>query len=144
MVITYSAIDDLISTLTAQWNTTSSGGSLPTLVREWEEKEVGLEGAQEEIIISAPIETVKPFALYGQAYWREATIKLDIRTFTSQARQTEIITEAERIILKNIRQSAPFLQIDLVESSTINHDYRNAWRHVITIKYKAVQDVVFT
>lgn len=144
MTITYDALDDLKAKLIAQWNATGAGGTQPTINIIWDKKEVGLDANQEEVLLTPVLETVKPFDLYGRAYWHEIPIKIDIRSWTTIARHEIIVKEVERIIQNIIRRNADgFIDLIYMDSESYNPDYRNMFRHVITLKYRSAVNHTF-
>jgi hypothetical protein len=146
-IITYDAIDDLKTALCTQWDATCVGGTKPTIDFVWDKKVVGFDGDSTERIMIEPLsEPIKPFDLYGTAYWHDLLIKIDIRSYKSGGitRQNQIVKEVSRII-KNIirRSSAGLLQVSINKSETRNQDYRNMYRHLIDLKYSDVESHTF-
>lgn len=146
-IITYDAICDLKTALCAQWNATCAGGTKPTIDFVWDKKVVGFDGDSTERIMIEPLsEPIRPFDLYGAAYWHDLLIKIDIRSYKSGGitRQNQIVKEVTRII-KNIirRSSAGLLQVSINKSETRNQDYRNMYRHLIDLKYSDVNSHTF-
>ena len=146
-IITYDAIDDLKTALCTQWDATCVGGTKPTIDFVWDKKVVGFDGDSTERIMIEPLsEPIKPFDLYGTAYWHDLLIKIDIRSYKTGGitRQNQIVKEVSRII-KNIirRSSAGLLQVSINKSETRNQDYRNMYRHLIDLKYSDVESHTF-
>lgn len=143
-VITYDAVLDLKTALCTEW---SAAGTKPTIDIVWDKKVVGFDSDNtERIIISASPESIKPFALHGDAHWQEVLITLDIRTYQTGGltRQNVVVKEVARI-LKNIirRNTQGFLQVIIGKSETKNQDYRNMFRHIQEVVYQDVNTHTF-
>jgi hypothetical protein len=144
----YDAILDLQSALCTQWNACACvcAGAKPTIDFEWDKKVVGFDGDNTERVIIKPLkEKIKIFDIYGRAHWHDVPIILDVRSYTGGiTRQNVIVKEVIRIIKNIIRRSAQgFLQVIIRDSETRNTDYRNMFRHLITLEYQDVDTVTF-
>ena len=143
---TYDAVLDLQCALCTQWDATCLGGVKPTIDFVWDKKLVGFDSDNTERVIMYPLKgPVKPFDIFGHAWWHDNPIRLDIRSYTGGiTRQNIIIKEVIRII-KNIIRRAPqgFIQVVMKDSETRNGDYRNMFRHFVTLQYESVDTVTF-
>ena len=140
--IIFDAVDDIICAIKSDWK------AGPTLRIEpvWEVKTVGFGSSRQEVIYVTPLtEQIKPFDLFGKAYWQELPIKLDVRTYRNIKRHTDVVKELHRIIKNIIRRDAEgFLQVVLKSSEPANTEIRNMFRQVITLHYISVETFTFT
>ena len=82
MITQYDAVEDVKVMLSANWDT-NAGGDKPDLQAIWDKKVSGLGGDMRDMILIQPRkERIKAFALFAQAFWHEAPISLDIRTYS--------------------------------------------------------------
>ncbi len=140
--ITYDAVDDIKSVIDTNWKE----GQEPRLELVWDIKAVGFGSSRQEVVYITPLtEQIKPFDLFGKAYWQELPIKLDVRTYRNIKRHKEVVKELHRII-KNIirRDTQGFLQVVLKSSEPVNTEIRNMFRQVITLHYISVETFTFT
>ena len=100
---------------------------------------------EERIIIEPLNEDIQLFALHGDAHKHELLIKIDMRSYSTLARQNAIVKEVSRIV-KNIvrRDSQGFLDIRPKGIQTLSPELRNMFRDVMTIIYRHVEDHTFT
>ena len=140
--IIYDAVDDIICAIKTQWK----GGATLRIEPVWEVKAVGFGSSRQEVMYVTPMtENIKPFDLFGKAYWQELPIKLDVRTYRNIKRHKEVVKELHRIIKNIIRRDADgFLQVVLKSSEPVNTEIRNMFRQVITLHYISVETFTFT
>ena len=147
-LIIYDVVADLKTRLTCDWNTMCVGPR-PDIQFFWDVKSTGFAGATQEVIIIQPLqEKIVPFALHGDAWKHELPVKIDIRTYSTRARQNSVTKEAGRI-LKNILRRAgasPIAFIDAILKGYESDDstYRNLFRGWFTIVYRDVTAFTFT
>jgi len=109
--ITYDVVADLEAELKCQW----AEGTTPRIDVIWDAKSVGLAGSKQETILIQPLkESIVAFQLHGDSWKHEIPVKIDIRTYTTIARQNLVVKETGRI-LKNILRRAsatiPFIDV---------------------------------
>ncbi len=144
-IVLYDAILSLQTELKCGWHT-DTGGNTVKAELVWEEKAVGIGNVKNERIFITPIrENITPFALHGDTYWHEIIMKVDIRTWTTLTRHNIVVKEIGRII-KNIIRNADdlFTDVIIMGNETLTPDYRNMFRHVITLKYRSAENHSFT
>ncbi len=140
--IIYDAVEDLRKEIDTKWKE----GAEPRIEFVWDIKAVGFGSSRQEVIYITPlVEQIKPFDLFGKAYWQELPIKLDVRTYRNIKRHSEVVKELHRII-KNIirRDTQGFLQVVLKSSEPVNTEIRNMFRQIITLHYISVETFTFT
>jgi len=145
-ISTYDAILDLQCILCTQWDATCQGGTKPTIDLVWDKKLVGFDSDSTERIIIEPLkEKIKGFDIFGQAWWHDVPVVIDIRTYTCGiTRQNTVVKEVVRIIKNSIRRNATgFIQVLIQGSESRNKDYRNMYRHIIDLTYNTVDTVTF-
>jgi len=146
-LITYDAILNLDCELTTQWNMCgcNPAGTAPLIQLVWEEKAVGIGNVKREYIFIEPInESIKPFQLHGDTWWHEVVIKVDIRSWTTLARHNTVVKETSRIIKNIIRSSDDnFVDVVIMGSESKSPEYRNIFRHIITLKYRSGESHTF-
>lgn len=143
-LITYDAVLNLQTELTCGWCCTCAG-TAPSVCLIWEEKAVGIGNIKQEFIFIEPInESIRPFQLHGDTWWHEVIIKVDIRTWTTLARHNTVVKETSRII-KNIIRNADdnFIDVIITGSESKTPEYRNIFRHIITLKYRSSESHTF-
>jgi len=140
--IIYDAVDDIICAIDTDWKE----GAEPRLEPVWEVKAVGFGSSRQEVIYVTPLtENIKPFDLFGKAYWQELPIKLDVRTYRNIQRHKVVVKELHRIIKNIIRRNTQgFLQVELKSSEPVNTEIRNMFRQIITLHYISVETFAFT
>jgi hypothetical protein len=147
MTTTYDAINDLKCALCTQWDGgPACAGAKPTIDFVWDKKLVGFGCDTTERIIIQPLkEDIKIFDLFGHAYWHDVPVKIDIRSYNGGiTRQNVIVTEVIRIIKNIIRRNVQgFIQVVIKGSETRNQDFRNMFRHIVTLQYEDVDTVAF-
>jgi len=141
-LITYDAILNLQTEICSDWGEAPK----PKIQLVWEEKAVGIGGTKKEYIFIEPItENIKPFQLHGDTWWHEVVIKIDIRTWSNLTRHNVVVKEVARIVKNIIRNSDDnFVDVIITGSESISPEYRNIFRHVITLKYRSAESHVFT
>ena len=140
--IIYDAVEDLRKEIDTNWREVRE----PRIEFVWDIKAVGFGSSRQEVIYITPlVEQIKPFDLFGKAYWQELPIKLDVRTYRNIKRHSEVVKELHRII-KNIirRDTQGFLQVVLKSSEPVNTEIRNMFRQIITLHYISVETFTFT
>lgn len=144
--ITYDAVADMVSAITAQWDGgTACAGTLPRIREVWNVKVVGFGSEnQEEIIIKPGYEQIEPFQLHGDTYWHTLPMEIDIRVYSSITRLNTVVKEVERIVKNMIRRDAQgFLQVVIKNSQSKVPEYRNMYRHCINLTYEAAKSHTF-
>ena len=140
--IIYDAVEDIRNELDTRWKQARE----PKIEEVWDIRAVGFGSSGQEVIYITPLtENIKPFDLFGKAYWQELPITLDVRTYTNIKRHKEVVKEIHRII-KNIirRHNQGFIQVILKSSEPMNTEIRNMFRQIITIHYISVESFTFT
>ena len=138
-IATYSVIDDIIDMLKTKWNT-SKAGTLPRIERIWDEKTIGFGdmGIKKGIILIEPMnESIKYFSLGGKNHLHGIDITLDIRSYQSLDRHSELVSEVARIIKSQIVRSGS-VDIRITGTEPLSRLYRNMFRHMIRIKYRRI------
>jgi len=145
--ILYDVVADLKTALKCDWNPCTV--SVPSVEFMWDVKATGFAGSVQNTIIIQPLgEAITPFALHGDAWMHELSVKIDIRTYGTLANHNTVIKEAGRV-LKNILRRAgetpvAFLDAILKGYESDDADYRNLFRGSFTIVYRDVTAFTFT
>ena len=141
-LITYDAVLNLQDEICSDWGESPK----PKILLVWEEKSVGIVNTKQEYIFIEPItESIKPFQLHGDTWWHEVVIKVDVRTWSNLTRHNVVVKETARIIKNIIRNSDDnFVDVIVTGSESMTPDYRNIFRHVITLKYRSAESHTFT
>ncbi len=146
-LILYDVVADLKTRIVTDWG--MCAGTVPKVDFIWDEKATGFVGSTREIILIQPLkEVITAFQLHGDVWRHDIPVKIDIRTYTTLARQNAVVKEVGRI-LKNILRRAgaspvPFIQAYLRGYESIDEKYRNMFRGVFTIMYLDVTGFTFT
>ena len=138
-IATYDVIDDVISMFKTKWNT-SSGGQIPRIERIWDEKTIGFGdmGIKKGIIIIEPMnESIKYFSLGGTNHLHGVDLTLDIRSYQSLDRHSELVSEVARIIKDQITRTGSE-DIRVVGTEPLSRLYRNMFRHMVRITYRKI------
>ena len=138
-IATYDVIDDVISMFKTKWNT-SSGGQIPRIIRVWDEKTIGFGdmGIKKGIIIIEPMnESIKYFSLGGTNHLHGVDLTLDIRSYQSLDRHSELVSEVARIIKDQIRRTGS-VDLRIMGTEPLSRLYRNMFRHMIRIRYRKI------
>jgi len=136
----YDAIDDMISILDTEWNTTNLDIPKPKFTKNWEEKAVGIiDDTQDIVVITPGSEKIDYFSLYGRDHLHYPVVIIDIRGYGTEARHRLVIDNIDRIIKAQVRRETSVPQYtDLRVTSTKNltHNYRNMYRQVMEATYR--------
>jgi len=138
-IATYDVIDDVISMFKTKWNT-SSGGQIPRIIRVWDEKTIGFGdmGIKKGIIIIEPMnESIKYFSLGGTNHLHGVDLTLDIRSYQSLDRHSELVSEVARIIKDQITRTGS-VDLRIMGTEPLSRLYRNMFRHMIRIRYRKI------
>ena len=138
-IATYNVIDDVISMFKTKWNT-SSGGQIPRIIRVWDEKTIGFGdmGIKKGIILIEPMnESIKYFSLGGTNHLHGVDLTLDIRSYQSLDRHSELVSEVARIIKDQITRTGS-VDLRIMGTEPLSRLYRNMFRHMIRIRYRKI------
>jgi len=138
-IATYDVIDDVISMFKTKWNT-SSGGQIPRIIRVWDEKTIGFGdmGIKKGIILIEPMnESIKYFSLGGTNHLHGVDLTLDIRSYQSLDRHSELVSEVARIIKDQITRTGS-VDLRIMGTEPLSRLYRNMFRHMIRIRYRKI------
>ena len=136
-IATYTVIDDVISMLKTKWNT-SSGGQIPRIERIWDEKTIGFGdmSIKKGIILIEPMnESIQYFSLGGTNHLHGVDLTLDIRSYQSLDRHSELVSEVARIIKNQIRRTGS-VDLRITGTEPLSRLYRNMFRHMIRLRYR--------
>ena len=138
-IATYTVIDDVISMLKTKWNT-SSGGQIPRIERIWDEKTIGFGdmSIKKGIILIEPMnESIQYFSLGGTNHLHGVDLTLDIRSYQSLDRHSELVSEVARIIKDEITRTGS-VDLRIMGTEPLSRLYRNMFRHMIRIRYRKI------
>jgi len=138
-IATYDVIDDVISMLKTKWNT-STGGEIPRIERIWDEKTIGFGdmSIKKGIILIEPMnEDVQYFSLGGANHLHGIDLTLDIRSYQSLNRHSELVSEVARIIKDQITRTGS-VDLRIMGTEPLSRLYRNMFRHMIRIRYRKI------
>ena len=138
-IATYDVIDDVISMFKTKWNT-SLGGVIPRIERIWDEKTIGFGdmGIKKGIILIEPMnESIKYFSLGGTNHLHGIDLTLDIRSYQSLNRHSELVSEVARIIKDQITRTGS-VDLRIMGTEPLSRLYRNMFRHMIRIRYRKI------
>ena len=138
-IATYTVIDDVISMLKTKWNT-SSCGQIPRIERIWDEKTIGFGdmSIKKGIILIEPMnESIQNFSLGGTNHLHGVDLTLDIRSYQSLDRHSELVSEVARIIKDQIRRTGS-VDLRITGTEPLSRLYRNMFRHMIRIQYRKI------
>ena len=138
-IATYSVIDDVIDMLKTKWNT-STGGTIPRIERIWDVKTIGFGdmGIKKGIILIEPMnESIKYFSLGGTNHLHGVDLTLDIRSYQSLDRHSELVSEVARIIKDQITRTGS-VDLRIMGTEPLSRLYRNMFRHMIRIRYRKI------
>ena len=136
-IATYDVIDDVMSMLKTKWNT-STGGPIPRIERIWDEKTIGFGdmSIKKGIILIEPMnEDVQYFSLGGANHLHGIDLTLDIRSYQSLNRHSELVSEVARIIKDQITRTGS-VDLRIMGTEPLSRLYRNMFRHMIRIRYR--------
>jgi len=135
----YDAIDDCIDMIKNKWNNTS-GGVVPRVERIWDEKTIGFGdmSIKKGIILIEPMnESIQYFSLGGTNHLHGIDLTLDIRSYQSLDRHSELVSEVARIIKDQIRRTGS-VDLRITGTEPLSRLYRNMFRHMIRIQYRKI------
>ena len=138
-IATYDVIDDVISMFKTKWNT-SLGGVIPRIERIWDEKTIGFGdmSIKKGIILIEPMnESIKYFSLGGTNHLHGVDLTLDIRSYQSLDRHSELVSEVARIIKDQITRTGS-VDLRIMGTEPLSRLYRNMFRHMIRIRYRKI------
>jgi len=138
-IATYDVIDDVISMLKTKWNT-SLGGEIPRIERIWDEKTIGFGdmSIKKGIILIEPMnEDIQYFSLGGANHLHGIDLTLDIRSYQSLNRHSELVSEVARIIKDQITRTGS-VDLRITGTEPLSRLYRNMFRHMIRIRYRKI------
>jgi hypothetical protein len=138
-IATYDVIDDVISMFKTKWNT-SLGGEIPRIERIWDEKTIGFGdmGIKKGIMLIEPMnESIKYFSLGGTNHLHGVDLTLDIRSYQSLDRHSELVSEVARIIKDQITRTGS-VDLRIMGTEPLSRLYRNMFRHMIRIRYRKI------
>ena len=138
-IATYDVIDDVTSMLKTKWNT-SLGGVIPRIERIWDEKTIGFGdmSIKKGIILIEPMnESVQYFSLGGTNHLHGIDLTLDIRSYQSLDRHSELVSEVARIIKDQITRTGS-VDLRIMGTEPLSRLYRNMFRHMIRIRYRKI------
>ena len=138
-IATYDVIDDVISMLKTKWNT-STGGEIPRIERIWDEKTIGFGdmSIKKCIILIEPMnEDVQYFSLGCTNHLHGIDLTLDVRSYQSLNRHSELVSEVARIIKDQIVRTGS-VDIRITGTEPLSRLYRNMFRHMIRIRYRKI------
>ena len=138
-IATYDVIDDVISMLKTKWNT-SLGGEIPRIERIWDEKTIGFGdmSIKKGIILIEPMnEDIQYFSLGGANHLHGIDLTLDIRSYQSLNRHSELVSEVARIIKDQITRTGS-VDLRIMGTEPLSRLYRNMFRHMIRIRYRKI------
>jgi len=136
-IATYDVIDVVISMLKTKWNT-STGGEIPRIERIWDEKTIGFGdmGIKKGIILIEPMnESIQYFSLGGTNHLHGIDLTLDIRSYQSLNRHSELVSEVARIIKDQITRTGS-VDLRITGTEPLSRLYRNMFRHMIRLRYR--------
>ena len=136
-IATYDVIDVVISMLKTKWNT-STGGEIPRIERIWDEKTIGFGdmSIKKGIILIEPMnESIQYFSLGGTNHLHGIDLTLDIRSYQSLDRHSELVSEVARIIKDQIRRTGS-VDLRITGTEPLSRLYRNMFRHMIRLRYR--------
>ena len=128
----YDTTKDLKNLIADNWTLSTK----PDITFVWEEKATGfMDDRRDFIIINPTNENPQYFSLYGQDFFHEIYLNIDIHTFQNMDHNQNIVNEVFSIIKTNIR-GTNYVDLILINSSHNNDLYRNIYRHNITVKFR--------
>tara|TARA_R110000803_G_scaffold110502_1_gene178876 strand:+ start:1054 stop:1476 length:423 start_codon:yes stop_codon:yes gene_type:complete len=134
-ISTYGVIDDIISMLNTQWNYDNDDAPKPRVVKNWEEKSVGIiDDLQDTIVVTPSSESIQYFSLYGVNHLHTTIASIDIRSY-DEDRFRSIVNQVDKIIKNQVRRTN-YVDVRLLVSKSLSQDYRNIFRHIFEITYR--------
>ena len=131
-IITYDAVDDIISLIKTKWSNLRP----PTISKVWDKRTVGfIDDRSDQVILSPKGEDISYFGLGGSAFWHDQMIEMEIRTYQDIDRHNSVVKEIVKIIKDNITGST-YTDLRVIGSFSKNYQYRNMFSYVVTISYR--------
>lgn len=130
----YDTAKDLKNLISDNWTLSTK----PDITFVWEEKATGfMDDRRDFIIINPTNENPQYFSLYGQDFFHEIYLNVDIHTFQNMDHNQNIVNEVFSIIKTNMR-GTNYVDLMLINSSHNNDLYRNIYRHNITVRFRKI------
>jgi len=130
----YDTATDLKNLISDNWTLSTK----PDITFVWEEKATGfMDDRRDFIIINPTNENPQYFSLYGQDFFHEIYLNVDIHTFQNMDHNQNIVNEVFSIIKTNMR-GTNYVDLMLINSSHNNDLYRNIYRHNITVRFRKI------
>ena len=130
----YDTATDLKNLIADNWTLSTK----PDITFVWEEKATGfMDDRRDFITINPTNENPQYFSLYGQDFFHEIYLNIDIHTFQNMDHNQNIVNEVFSIIKTNIR-GTNYVDLMLINSSHNNDLYRNIYRHNITVRFRKI------
>ena len=130
----YDTATDLKNLIADNWTLSTK----PDITFVWEEKATGfMDDRRDFIIINPTNENPQYFSLYGQDFFHEIYLNIDIHTFQNMDHNQNIVNEVFSIIKTNIR-GTNYVDLMLINSTHNNDLYRNIYRHNITVRFRKI------
>ena len=131
-IITYDAVDDIISLIKSKWSNLRP----PTISKVWDKRTVGfIDDRSDQVILSPKGEDINYFGLGGSAFWHDQMIEMEIRTYQDIDRHNSVVKEIVKIIKDNITGTT-YTDLRVIASFSKNYAYRNMYSYVVTISYR--------
>lgn len=135
-VASYDAVEDVINMLETVWNNDNVDVPKPRITKNWEEKTTGIIDDTQDIVVVTPgDEKVEYYQLYGVAHLHSPTIIIDIRGYGTEARHRSVVNHIDNIIKAQVRRPN-YVDLMLMATKNLSHDYRNIFRHVMEVRYR--------
>ena len=130
----YDTATDLKNLIADNWTLSTK----PDITFVWEEKATGfMDDRRDFVLINPTNENPQYFSLYGQDFFHEIYLNIDIHTFQNMDHNQNIVNEVFSIIKTNIR-GTNYVDLMLINSSHNNDLYRNIYRHNITVRFRKI------
>jgi len=82
-------------------------------------------------------ESIKYFSLGGTNHLHGVDLTLDIRSYQSLDRHSELVSEVARIIKDQITRTGS-VDLRIMGTEPLSRLYRNMFRHMIRIRYRKI------
>jgi hypothetical protein len=130
----YDTATDLKNLIADNWTLSTK----PDITFVWEEKATGfMDDRRDFVLINPTNENPQYFSLYGQDFFHEIYLNIDIHTFQNMDHNQNIVNEVFSIIKTNIR-GTNYVDLMLINSTHNNDLYRNIYRHNITVRFRKI------